>query len=425
MGGAWLRGKWEHDVTETLARAGGTSLEIADEQQLDDSHRIITLNLGPQHPSTHGVFRVVLDLEGEMIVGARPVVGYLHRGVEKLFENHRYPQLIPWTDRTDYAAAPSNNLGLCMAIETLAGIEVPERAQYFRVILAELSRIASHLIWLGTHALDLGALSMVLYAFREREMVLDLLETFGGARLTTNIIEIGGFSRDVPEKFWEQLHDFIAVFPERQQEYEELLSANPIFLNRTRGVGVVTAEDAIAYSLTGPLLRASGVPYDVRKARPYLVYDRLNWEVPIGEDGDTYDRYLVRMEEMRQSLSMIEQCLEQMPASGPFLARESQHVMPPHLPSQYNAEDMQRHFVWTIKGPRPPKGEVYVSTEQPKGELGFYIISDGSAVPYRLHYRAPSFVNLQILSKMAEGALLADMIALIGTIDIVLGDVDR
>ncbi len=412
-------------MANSILPAGGTAIEVIDEQQIDEAHRSITLNLGPQHPSTHGVFRVVIDLEGEVITAARPVMGYLHRGVEKLFENHRYPQLVPWTDRTDYLAAPSNNLGICLAIEKLCGVEVPERAEYFRVILAELSRIASHLVWLGTHCLDLGALSMVLYAFREREMILDLFERFIGARLTTNIMEIGGFTRDIPEGWVEKCRDFIAIFPDRMREYEDLLSANPIWLNRTKGIGVISPEDAVAYSLTGPLLRASGVAYDIRKARPYLVYDRLDWEVPIGENGDTYDRYLVRMEEMRQSLRMIEQCLDQMPASGPFLARESNYVMPPHLPSQYNAEDMQRHFVWTIKGPRPPKGEVYVSTEQPKGELGFYIISDGSPIPYRLHYRAPSFWNLQILPKLAQGAMLADMVALIGTIDIVLGDVDR
>ena len=412
-------------MTNTLVPSGGTAIEITDEQQVDDVHRVITLNMGPQHPSTHGVFRVVLDLEGEIILDARPIMGYLHRGVEKLFENHRYPQLIPWTDRTDYAAAPSNNLAICMAIEQICGIEVPERAEYFRVILAELSRISSHLIWVGTHALDMGALSMVLYAFRERELILDLFDSFCGARLTTNIMEIGGFTRDIPEGWIEKCREFIAVFPSRQQEYVDLLSANPIWLNRTKGIGVITAEEAIAYSLTGPMIRGSGVAYDIRKAKPYLVYDRLDWEVPIGENGDTYDRYLVRMEEMRQSLSMIEQCLDQMPSEGPFLARESNYVQPPHLASQYNAEDMQRHFVWTIKGPRPPKGEVYCATEGPKGEIGFYLISDGSAVPYRLHYRAPSFVNLQILPKLARGAMLADVVALIGTIDIVLGDVDR
>jgi NADH-quinone oxidoreductase subunit D len=412
-------------MTNTLVPSGGTAIEITDEQQIDDVHRVITLNMGPQHPSTHGVFRVVLDLEGEVITSARPVMGYLHRGVEKLFENHRYPQLMPWTDRTDYAAAPANNLGICVAIEKLCGVEVPERAEYFRVVLAELSRISSHLLWLGTHALDIGALSMVLYAFRERELILDLFDIFCGARLTTNIMELGGFTRDIPDGWIERCRDFIKIFPARQQEYVDLLSANPIWLNRTKGIGIITAEDAIAYSLTGPMIRGSGVAYDIRKARPYLVYDRLDWEVPIGENGDTYDRYLVRMEEMRQSLSMIEQCLDQMPTDGSFLARESNYVQPPHLASQYNAEDMQRHFVWTIKGPRPPKGEVYVATEGPKGEIGFYIISDGSPVPYRLHYRAPSFVNLQILPKLAQGAMLADMVALIGTIDIVLGDVDR
>ena len=412
-------------MANTLVPARGTEIEITDEQQIDDVHRVITLNMGPQHPSTHGVFRVVLDLEGEVITDARPVMGYLHRGVEKLMENHRYPQVVPWTDRTDYAAAPANNLAICMAIEKLCGVEVPERAEYFRVILAELSRLASHLIWLGTHCLDIGALSMVLYAFREREMILDLFEMFCGARLTTNIMEIGGFTRDIPDGWLEKLRDFLAIFPSRQQEYVDLLSANPIWLNRTKGIGIISPEDAIAYSLTGPMIRGSGVAYDIRRARPYLVYDRLDWEVPVGENGDTYDRYLVRMEEMRQSVRMIEQCLAQMPTDGSFLARESNYVQPPHLASQYNAEDMQRHFVWTIKGPRPPKGEVYVSTEGPKGEIGFYIISDGSPVPYRMHYRAPSFVNLQILPKLARGAMLADMVALIGTIDIVLGDVDR
>jgi NADH dehydrogenase I D subunit len=412
-------------MTDTLVPSGGTSIEVVEERRLDDTHRTMTLNMGPQHPSTHGVFRVVLDLEGEMITAARPVMGYLHRGVEKLFETHRYPQLIPWTDRTDYAAAPSNNLALCLAIEKLCGVEVPERAQYFRTILAELSRISSHLIWVGTHALDLGAISMVLYAFRDREIILDLFEMFCGARLTTNIMELGGFTRDIPAGFMEKLREFVDGFPARQQEYVDLLNANPIWLNRTKGIGIITPEDAIAYSLTGPMIRGSGVAYDIRKARPYLVYDRLEWDVPIGENGDTYDRYLVRMEEMRQSRSIIEQCMAQMPTDGPFLARESNYVMPPHLPSQYNAEDMQRHFVWTIKGPRPPKGEVYVSTEGPKGEIGFYIISDGSPVPYRLHYRAPSFVNLGILPELARGAMLADMVALIGTIDIVLGDVDR
>ena len=412
-------------MSNTMIPSRGTEIEIAEEQQLDDVHRLITLNMGPQHPSTHGVFRVVLDLEGEIITAARPVIGYLHRGVEKLMENHRYPQIIPWTDRTDYVAAPNNNLALVLAIEKLCGIEAPERAEYFRVILAELSRIASHLIWLGTHCLDIGALSMVLYTFREREMILDLFDEFCGARLTTNIMEIGGFTRDIPDGWLDRCREFIRVFPAKQQEYVDLLSANPIWLNRTKGVGVISAEDAIAYSLSGGMIRGSGVAYDVRKARPYLIYDRLDWEVPIGENGDTYDRYLVRMEEMRQSLAMIEQCLDQMPADGPFLARESNYVMPPHLASQYNAEDMQRHFVWTIKGPRPPKGEVYVPTEGPKGEIGFYIISDGSAVPYRVHYRAPSFMNLQILPKLAQGAMLADVVALIGTIDIILGDVDR
>jgi len=412
-------------MTNTLVPSGGTAIEITDEQQIDDVHRVITLNMGPQHPSTHGVFRVVLDLEGETITSARPVMGYLHRGVEKLFENHRYPQLIPWTDRTDYAAAPANNLGICIAIERLCGVEVPERAEYFRVVLAELSRISSHLLWLGTHALDLGALSMVLYAFRERELILDLFDMFCGARLTTNIMELGGFTRDIPDGWIDRCRDFIKIFPARQQEYVDLLSANPIWLNRTKGIGIITAEDAIAYSLTGPMIRGSGVAYDIRKARPYLVYDRLDWEVPIGENGDTYDRYLVRMEEMRQSLKMLQQCLEQMPTDGPFLTRESNYVMPPHLPSQYNAEDMQRHFVWTIKGPRPPKGEVYVSTEQPKGELGFYIISDGTSKPYRCHARGPCFPLFSTFSRLINGGSLSDAIVSLGGLNIIAGELER
>ncbi|MDQ3514160.1 MAG: NADH-quinone oxidoreductase subunit D, partial [Chloroflexota bacterium] len=321
------------------------TLMIDGERTLDDGNREMVLNMGPQHPSTHGVMRVVLRLDGEVITDCDPIIGYLHRGTEKLGENHRYAQVIPWTDRTDYVAAPMNNLGCALAIEKLCGVEAPERAQYWRVVMSELSRIASHLVWLGTHALDIGALSMSLYCFREREIILDIFEAFCGARLTTNMLEIGGFSRPIPNGLVEQIRTFLRIFPERQKEYETLLSANPIWMARTKGVGVITPEAAISYSLTGACLRASGINYDIRKAMPYCVYDRLDFEVPLGQHGDTYDRYLVRMEEFRQALRIIEQALDAVaPMDTPLMAYESAYVIPPHKGTMTTAEDMQRHF---------------------------------------------------------------------------------
>jgi NADH:ubiquinone oxidoreductase subunit D len=323
-------------------------------------------------------------------------------------------------------AAPANNLGCALAIEKLCGLEAPERAQYWRVIMAELARIASHLVWLGTHALDIGALSMSLYCFRERELILDLFETFCGARLTTNMMEIGGFSRPIPEHLPSMVRDFIGIFPSRQQEYADLLTENPIWQARTKGVGVITPDAAVSYSLTGACLRGSGVNYDIRKAMPYCVYDRLDFEVPLGTHGDTFDRYLVRMEEMRQAIKIIAQCLDAVERMDtPLMAYESAYVIPPHMGTMTTAEDMQRHFIWVIKGFSPPVGEVYVAIEQPKGELGYYFVSDGSAMPYRFRIRSPDFVNLSVLPHFAQGAMLADMVALIGTIDIVLGSVDR
>ncbi len=409
----------------SLEISQGTPVEISEERALTDSRRQMVLNMGPQHPSTHGVLRVILTMEGETIVGCDPVLGYLHRGVEKLGETHRYSQFVPWTDRTDYVAAPSNNLGYILAVERLCGIEAPERATYWRMIMGELARLASHLVWLGTHALDIGALSMSLYCFRERELILDIFETFCGARLTTNMMEMGGFSRPIPDNLPGMVRDFCNIFPEKQVEYESLLSANPIWLSRTRGVGVIEPDAAISMSLTGACLRGSGINYDVRKATPYLYYDRMDFEVPLGTRGDVYDRYLVRMEEMRQSISIIEQCLDQMPTDGPLSLTESPYVIPPHDSVMKTAEDMQRHFIWVIKGFSPPKGEVYQAIEHSKGELGYYVVSDGTPIPYRVRLRTPDFVNLQSLPYMAQGAALADVVALIGTIDIVLGSVDR
>ena len=402
------------------------TLMVSDEEDLDNGNRLMTLNMGPQHPSTHGVMRVVIQLDGEIITDCDPVIGYLHRGTEKIGEAHRYAQVTPWTDRTDYVAAPLNNLGYVMAVEKLCGVEAPERAQYWRVVMAELSRIASHLVWLGTHALDIGALSMSLYCFREREMILDIFETFCGARLTTNMMEIGGFSRPIPDGLVEQIYNFVRLFPERQAEYAALLSANPIWKSRTKGVGVITPEAAISYSLTGACLRGSGVNYDVRKATPYLVYDELDFEVPLGQYGDTYDRYLVRMEEMRQSNKLIKQALDRCaPMDTPLMAYESAYVIPPHKGTMTTAEDMQRHFIWVIKGFNPPVGEVWQTIEHSKGELGYYLVSDGGPMPYRFRIRTPDFVNLGVLPHMAQGAMLADVVAMIGTIDIVLGSVDR
>jgi NADH dehydrogenase I D subunit len=412
------------DFSEEAPPTG--TLTISEEIALDRGQRQMTLNMGPQHPSTHGVMRVVLKLDGEVITDCDPVLGYLHRGTEKLGEAHRYAQVIPWTDRTDYVAAPMNNLGCVLAIEKLCGLEAPERAQYWRVIMSELSRIASHLVWLGTHALDIGALSMSLYCFRERELILDIFETFCGARLTTNMMEIGGFSRPLPEGLVGMIRDFLTVFPDRQQEYADLLSANPIWMARTKGVGVISPEAAISYSLTGACLRGSGVNFDIRKAMPYCVYDRLDFEVPLGQHGDTYDRYLVRMEELRQTVKIISQCLDAVESMDtPLMAYESAYVIPPHKGTMTTAEDMQRHFIWVIKGFAPPKGEAYAAVEHPKGENGYYFVSDGTPLPYRFRIRSPDFVNLGVLPHMAQGAMLADVVALIGTIDIVLGSVDR
>ena len=411
-------------TTERETSSFGT-WDVTEERDLGGGQREMVLNMGPQHPSTHGVMRLLLTLDGETIIHADPIIGYLHRGVEKIGENKRYSQFTPWTDRTDYVAAPLNNLGYILAVEKLCGIIAPERAQYIRVLMAELSRIASHMVWLGTHALDIGALSMALFTFIEREKILDIFEAFCGARLTTNMMEIGGFSRDLKASTVEQIEQFLVEFPGAQQDWEDLLSDNPIWLARTRGVGVIEPEAAIDYGLTGACLRGSGINYDIRKAQPYLIYDRLDFEVPLGVNGDVFDRYLVRMEELRQTLRIIRQCLDQIPADGPIMANDSNYVIPPHDTVLRTAEDMQRHFVWVIKGFNPPKGEVYSAIEHSKGELGHYIVSDGTSMPYRMRIRTPDFVNLQVLPYMAEGAMLADSVALIGTIDIVLGSVDR
>ncbi|MCH8947740.1 MAG: NADH-quinone oxidoreductase subunit D [Acidobacteria bacterium] len=359
----------------------------------------VILNMGPQHPSTHGVLRVKLKLDGEKVISSECIIGYLHRGVEKIGENRTYAQFAPYVDRTDYVAAVSNGLGYCEAVEKLLGAEAPPRARWVRTILTELQRIASHLLWLGTHALDIGAMTPVFYCFREREEILKIFEKYCGARLTTHAFRIGGLLYETYDGFEEDVKKFCHDFLNRVDEYEELLTENRIWIQRTRGVGILTADDAIAMGASGPVLRGSGVKWDIRRAFPYAAYDQFEFDIPVGENGDTYDRYLVRMQEMRQSHRIVLQAIDSIP-SGPIAARIGKVL-------------------------KPPPGEVYHSIEAPKGELGYYIVSDGSTQPYRLRIRPPSFVNLQVLDQMIRGLLIADVVAVIGTLDIVLGEVDR
>jgi NADH-quinone oxidoreductase subunit D len=360
----------------------------------------LVINMGPQHPSTHGVLRVVLRLDGERVVGSDIVIGYLHRGIEKLCENRDWAQIVLITDRMDYVAAASNNLGYCETVEKLMSLEVPRRARYIRTILAELQRIASHCLWLGTHAMDMGAMTVFLYAFRERELVLDLFEEYCGARLTYNAMRIGGLPLDIPPGWDRKVREFCNLFEGKVAEYEELLTHNRIWRDRTKGIGVIGGNAAIAIGLTGPPLRGSGVPRDVRKDEPYAAYSEFEFNVPIGTAGDTYDRYLVRVEEFLQSIRIIRQALDGLP-EGPIVGKVPRLI-------------------------RPPAGETYHAIESPKGELGYFIVSDGrSNTPYRFRVRPPSFCNLQALPQLIKGHLVSDVVALIGSIDIVLGEVDR
>ena len=395
----------------------------------EESSRIstteMTLNMGPQHPATHGVLRLVLDLDGETVVKCTPYVGYLHRGVEKLAEHRTYLQILPLTDRLDYTAAMSSNIGYCVAVEKLFGIEMPERAEYIRTIVSEMSRIANHLLWLATHALDIGAMTVFLYCFRERETILDLFERLCGARLTVSYPRIGGLKNDVDAQWLKDLYKFTEEFPSRVEQYETLINKNRIWLRRTKNIGVISAEDAINWGLSGPTLRGSGVPYDIRKSVPYGVYDKVKWEVCTGKNGDIYDRYRVRMEEFRQSNSIIRQCIDQIP-EGPIMADAPKFTLPAKDKVLGDMEHMIHHFVLITKGPQTaPEGEIYIPTEVPKGELGFYFVSDGSGRPYRMRIRSPSFVHVSALPKLCEGSMVADVIANIGSIDIVLGECDR
>lgn len=394
---------------------------------VDLKTREITINMGPQHPATHGVLRVVMDLEGESVIKCTPYIGYLHRGVEKLSENRTYLSALPLTDRLDYISSMSNNIGYCVAVERLFAIEPPDRAKYIRTIMAEMTRISSHIIGVSTHALDLGAMTLFLYSFRDRERLMDLFEMTCGARLTVSYPRIGGVRNDVSQEFLDKLYEFTEEFPKIiEDQYETLIDQNRIWLQRTKGIGVISAEEAINWGLTGPTLRGSGVPYDVRKYDPYDAYPFVEFEVPVGKNGDVYDRYKCRMEELKQSNRIIRQCIEKMP-KGPVMAPDApKFTLPPKDRVLSDMESLIHQFVLIIKGPiAASEGEMYVATEVPKGELGFYFVSDGSGRPYRMRLRAPSFVHVSVLPRLCEGALLPDVIANIGTIDIVLGECDR
>jgi NADH-quinone oxidoreductase subunit D len=387
----------------------------------------MTINLGPQHPATHGVLRVALELDGETVLKARPIVGYLHTGMEKQAEYKTYTQSIPQTDRMDYLAPMSNNLGFCLGVEKLLGIEPPPRALHARVLLTELTRLASHLVWLGTHAMDIGAMTMFFYTFREREQILAMYDQVCGARMTATYFRVGGLALDLPADFLERVSRFLDTMPGHFAEYENLLTGNPIWLARTRGVALLSKRDAIALGVTGPVLRAAGMKWDLRKDMPYAGYDQYDFEVPVGEHGDAFDRYLVRLEEMRQAVRICRQAIQKLQEIGPgdYRLCDYKYVLPPKELVKTSMEALIHHFKIVAHGFFPPVGEAYQAIEAPKGELGFYFISDGTPKPWRMKVRSPSFVNLQALDTMTRGGLVADVITAIGTLDIVLGEVDR
>jgi NADH-quinone oxidoreductase subunit D len=384
----------------------------------------MTLNMGPQHPSTHGVLRLVLELDGETILRARPDIGYLHTGIEKNAEKLYYSQVIPLTDRIDYLAPMSNNLVYCLAVEKLLNLEVPARAQWLRVLLTELTRINNHLVWLGTTGLELGAMSVFLYTFREREEILKLFDLCAGQRMMTSFIRIGGLALEPPKEFFPRLEKFLRQMPSRIDEYEDLLTENKIWLGRTKGVGVLTQEDAIAYSITGPNLRASGLSFDFRKDFPYSSYEKFDFEIPTRPEGDCFARYIVRIEEMRQSLRIIEQALEGLP-EGPVRADAPGIVLPERDKMKTEMEALIYHFKLVVDGFAPSAGEVYMPIESPKGEVGCYLVSDGGSRPWRMRWRGPSFFNVQALEYMLPGYLIADAVSIVASVDFVLGEVDR
>jgi NADH-quinone oxidoreductase subunit D len=384
----------------------------------------MVLNMGPQHPSTHGVLRLLLELDGERVINCVPDIGFLHTGIEKNMEAKTYMKALVMTDRMDYLNTVGNNLCYCLAVEKLIELDVPERAQVIRVILTELQRIASHLVFLATHALDTGAMSVFLYCFREREIILDILEMCSGARMMTSYIRPGGLWRDVPEGFESAVRDFIRIFPKRIKQYGDLLTGNPIYLSRAKGIGGISGEDAIRWGLTGPNLRAAGVDFDLRKSNPYSGYERYEFDVPVGTQGDVFDRYMVRLKEMRESLRIVEQALDQLP-DGPVRSDNRKYIPPPRSELGTSMEAVIHHFKLWTEGFSAPKGTVFFPVESPRGELGCYLESDGGTNPYRIHFRAPSFATIQVIPVLVRGFLVADLVAIISSLDPVLGDADR
>src|SRR5947209_1751544 len=403
----------------------GNVIAVAeDEQPLQTGPRRMVLNMGPQHPSTHGVLRLLMELDGETIMKCTPDIGYLHTGIEKEFEVKTYQQGVTLTDRVDYLAPLSNNLAYSLAVEKLLGLEIPEHAQWMRVMLTELTRLNSHLVWLGTHAIDIGAMSVFLYCFREREDILRIFEMFSGQRMMTSYIRIGGLALEPPRGWQHPVKKFIDVFPSRVDEYENLLTNNRIWIGRTRGIGQISLEDMLDLGVTGPMLRAAGMQWDARKSEPYSSYEKFDFEVPTRTENDVYARYQVRVEEMRQSARIVRQALEGMP-EGPWKADAPHVVLPDREKMKTEMEALIYHFKIVTEGFRVPAGEVYQTIESPRGEVGYYVVSDGTAKPYRVHVRGPSFGNLQAIPCMIQGTLIADVIASIGSMDFVLGDSDR
>ncbi|MFZ0661655.1 MAG: NADH dehydrogenase (quinone) subunit D [Acidobacteriaceae bacterium] len=402
--------------------ATSTLLEARPEEGSKD--KTMVLNLGPQHPSTHGVLRLVIEIDGETVLKVVPDIGYLHTGIEKTCEAKFYQQVVPLTDRIDYLSPLTNNLAYCLAVEKLLQIEIPERAQWIRVLLNELTRLNSHLVWLGTHAMDIGALTVFLYCFREREEILRIFEAVSGQRMMTSYFRVGGLALEPPLDLFGRIQKLLNALPERIDEYEGLLTGNPIWMDRLKGVGILSAEDAIALGVTGPPLRASGVDWDLRRDMPYSSYEKFQFKVPISNECDVWARYIIRIQEMRESVKICQQALDGMP-EGPIKANAPKIVLPDREDMKSQMESLIYHFKIVTEGFPVPAGQVYQAVESPRGEMGYYVVSDGTAKPYRVHMRNPSFATLQALQKMCEGRLIADIVAVIGSIDIVLGEIDR
>ena len=402
--------------------SGTPILEAALAEGAKDQHMV--LNLGPQHPSMHGVLRLVAEIDGEIVLRVYPEIGYLHTGIEKTCEAKFYQQVVPLTDRIDYLSPMANNLCYCLAIEKLLALEIPAKAQWIRVLLTELTRLNSHLIWLGTHAMDIGALTVFLYTFREREEILRIFEGLSGQRMMTSYFRIGGLSMEPPLDFFDRVQTFIRMFPEKIDEYANLLTGNPIFRGRLKGVGILSAADAIALGVTGPPMRASGVDFDLRRDMPYSGYEKFQFKVPVSTDGDCWARYEVRRVEMRESVKIIQQALDGMP-EGAITADAPKIVLPQREKMKTQMEALIHHFKIVTEGFAVPAGEVYQGIESPRGQMGYYVVSDGTAKPYRVHMRNPSFATLQAIETMCKGRMIADLVAVIGSIDIVLGEIDR